>query len=77
MVLETAELLESWKGKKVRITMMDQEHLDCELQDIGPSFIVVVYRDAPMLISLSAIIKMRLFISPVEYDGVEGITREL
>jgi hypothetical protein len=76
-MLETAQLLESWKGKKVRITTMGGEHLDCELQDIAPSFIVVLYREAPMLVSLSAVTTMRLFISAVEYDGVEGITREL
>jgi hypothetical protein len=76
-VLETAQLLESWKGKKVHIKMVDGEHLDCELQDIGRSFIVVLYREAPMLVSLSAVITMRLFISAVEYDGVEGVTREL
>jgi len=76
-VLETAQLLESWKGKKVRITTVDGEHLDCELQDIGRSFIGVLYREAPMLVNLSAIITMRLFISAVEYDGVEGITKEL
>jgi hypothetical protein len=68
MMLETGQLLESWKGKKVRITTVGGEHLDCELQDIGPSFIVVRYREAPMLISLSAVITMRLFISTAEYD---------
>ena len=77
MELGTAQLLESWKGKKVRITTVDGEHLDGELQDIGPSFIVVLYRDAPMLVNLSAVITMRLFLSPTEYEGVPGVTREL
>jgi len=77
MALETAQLLEAWKGKKVRITTMDGEHLDCELQDIGPSFIVVLYRGAPMLVSLSSVITMRLYISAAEYEGVPGVTKDL
>jgi len=76
-MLETAQVLESWKGKKVRITTVGGQHLDCELQDVGPSFLMVVYRDAPMLVSLSAVITMRLFISAAEYDAAEGVTREL
>jgi hypothetical protein len=76
MMIETARLLESWKGKKVHITTVGGEHLDCELQDIGPSFIVVVYREAPMLVSLSAVITMRLFLSAADYDAVDGVTRE-
>lgn len=77
MVFETRQLLESWKGKKVRITTVSGEHLDGELQDISPSFIVILYRSAPMLVNISAVITMRLFISAPEYDGVEGVTREL
>ena len=77
MAVETVQLLESWRGKKVRITTVDGEHLDGVLQDISPSFVVVRYRDAPMLVNLSAVITMRLFISATEYDGVEGVTREL
>jgi len=77
MMLETWQLLQSWKGKKVRITTVGGGHLDCELQDIGPSFIAILYREAPMLVSLSAVITIRLFISAAEYDQVEGVTREL
>ena len=76
-MFETAQLLESWKGKKVHITTVGGEHVDGELQDIGRTFIVVLYRDGPMLVNLSAVITMRLYLSATDYDGVPGVTREL
>jgi hypothetical protein len=72
-----AALLKGRKGRKVRITTVDKEHLEGELQDVGQAFFVLFHHNEPVPVSLSVVVTMRRTEPTTQYNARTGKTTQL